>query len=85
MGSFVLQSEEKQKPQVMYLGLNKHLLILICLVNTSEQEKPVKCYSFGIKNTCKGVPASPQLMGAAFQRGAGKNAFCRRIAPSFLT
>lgn len=40
---FMLKSEERQKHQVMYLGLNKHLLILIYLDNTSEQEKKVKC------------------------------------------
>lgn len=73
----MLKSEEKQKPQVMYLGLNKHLLILIYLDNTSEQEKKVKCYNLGIKNTCKGVPASPQSMdGNWLSGGARQSALC---------
>lgn len=67
----MLKSEEKQKSQVVFPGLNKHLLILIYLDNTLEQEKKVKCYIFGIKNTCKGVPTSPLLTGPALSEGAG--------------
>jgi hypothetical protein len=49
----MLKSEEKQESWVMCLSLNKHHVILIYLDNTLEQEKKVKCYSFGIKNICK--------------------------------
>lgn len=71
----MLKSEEKKKSQVMFPGLNKHPLTLICLDNTLEQEKKVKCYIFGIKNTCKGVPASSWLMGTALSKGAHLNTF----------
>lgn len=66
----MLKSEKKQKPRVTFLGLNKHLLILIYLDNTLEQEKKVKCYIFGIKDTCKGVPTRPPLAGTALSEGA---------------
>lgn len=71
----MLKPEKKQKPQVTLLGLNKHLLILIYLDNTLEQEKKVKCYIFSIKDTCKGVPARPPLTGTALSEGACTNSF----------
>lgn len=69
----------------MYLSLHKHHLILIYLVNTLEQEKKVKCYSFSIKNICK---AALTLLRSGWKwplwKGCGRMPLCSWVF-MFLT